>query len=153
MNLICNDEPLVMRRLGFSIWYFEEPSGGVDQLLPRLPCLHHFHLHCIIPWLEKNRLCPVCRYPMPTNQLVFSILRGTAICLLKPFHFPALLLVTLTGGDHYKLLLQQCTLKLIVCKLKNEGFSSVLLLNFSLFDFLTQLHQGAFITSTRWHCV
>ncbi|KAK9923140.1 hypothetical protein M0R45_031573 [Rubus argutus] len=46
---------------------FEEPSGGVDQLLPRLPCLHHFHLHCIIPWLEKNHLCPVCRYPMPTN--------------------------------------------------------------------------------------
>ncbi|PRQ54144.1 putative aminoacyltransferase, E1 ubiquitin-activating enzyme [Rosa chinensis] len=46
---------------------FEEPGVGVDQLLPRLPCSHYFHLHRIIPWLEKNNLCPVSRYPMPTD--------------------------------------------------------------------------------------
>ena len=33
----------------------------------KLPCLHHFHASCIIPWLSKvpaahqNNSCPVCR--------------------------------------------------------------------------------------------
>ncbi|KAL6194820.1 hypothetical protein ACLB2K_035895 [Fragaria x ananassa] len=34
----------------------------------RLPCTHHFHVHCIVQCLEINHLCPLCRYPMPTEE-------------------------------------------------------------------------------------
>ncbi|KAM5581748.1 hypothetical protein ABKV19_010800 [Rosa sericea] len=39
----------------------EEPITG-------LPCRHHYHVHCIVQWLEFNHLCPICRYPMPTDD-------------------------------------------------------------------------------------
>ncbi|PRQ40845.1 putative transcription factor C2H2 family [Rosa chinensis] len=34
----------------------------------RLPCRHHFHVHCIVQCLEINHTCPLCRYPMPTEE-------------------------------------------------------------------------------------
>ncbi|KAK9925275.1 hypothetical protein M0R45_033604 [Rubus argutus] len=40
-------------------------QGGVDQLITPLPCAHHYHLDCIIPWLKTSHMCPMCRYPMP----------------------------------------------------------------------------------------
>lgn len=43
----------------------------VDEQQPsitRLPCGHHYHLHCIVQCLEINHLCPLCRYPMPTGD-------------------------------------------------------------------------------------
>ncbi|KAL6211078.1 hypothetical protein ACLB2K_016306 [Fragaria x ananassa] len=33
-----------------------------------LPCTHQFHVHCIVQCLENNHLCPLCRYPMPTEE-------------------------------------------------------------------------------------
>lgn len=46
-------------------------AGGVVEQQPsitRLPCGHHYHLHCIVQCLEINHLCPLCRYPMPTED-------------------------------------------------------------------------------------
>lgn len=34
----------------------------------RFPCLHIFHGHCILSWLENHHnYCPLCRYPVPVS--------------------------------------------------------------------------------------
>lgn len=30
----------------------------------RLPCLHFYHERCILRWLEKSNLCPLCRFEL-----------------------------------------------------------------------------------------
>ncbi|KAL5711462.1 RING-type E3 ubiquitin transferase [Ranunculus cassubicifolius] len=40
------------------------PKDGIT----RLPCSHHYHLHCILQWLRKSHVCPMCRYPLPTDE-------------------------------------------------------------------------------------
>lgn len=34
----------------------------------QLPCLHYFHEHCAIPWLESKNTCPNCRYQLPLES-------------------------------------------------------------------------------------
>ena len=29
-----------------------------------LPCQHHFHIECIMPWFKTNHICPNCRYDL-----------------------------------------------------------------------------------------
>ncbi|KAL4603836.1 hypothetical protein ACB092_10G152300 [Castanea dentata] len=39
-------------------------SMGLEAM--RMPCLHVYHQGCIVEWLRKCSLCPLCRYEMPT---------------------------------------------------------------------------------------
>ncbi|PRQ54534.1 putative transcription factor C2H2 family [Rosa chinensis] len=39
-----------------------------QEPITRLPCRHHFHVHCIVQCLEISHMCPLCRYPMPTEE-------------------------------------------------------------------------------------
>ncbi|GKA95068.1 E3 ubiquitin protein ligase RING1-like protein [Tanacetum coccineum] len=37
----------------------------INDLVKKLPCKHIYHVECIVPWLECNSSCPVCRFEMP----------------------------------------------------------------------------------------
>lgn len=41
---------------------------GVEERATRLPCNHHYHGECIVPWLNMRNTCPVCRFELPTDD-------------------------------------------------------------------------------------
>lgn len=44
-------------------------DGDGDQTLVLLPCKHAGHEHCIVPWLQRNGTCPICRVALePRGQ-------------------------------------------------------------------------------------
>lgn len=40
-------------------------SFPVKGKAKQLPCGHLFHYDCLMPWLEQNHTCPVCRHDLP----------------------------------------------------------------------------------------
>lgn len=39
-----------------------------DDKCMDLPCLHHFHEECLMPWLNQHDSCPICRYELKTDD-------------------------------------------------------------------------------------
>ncbi|XBH84312.1 hypothetical protein VPH35_072529 [Triticum aestivum] len=44
----------------------EDLEGGDDDKLRAMPCSHCFHQRCIFRWLSVSRVCPCCRFPLPS---------------------------------------------------------------------------------------
>ncbi|XP_050226041.1 uncharacterized protein LOC126675443 [Mercurialis annua] len=44
----------------------EEMEMGMEAI--RMPCSHFYHQDCILQWLHKSHLCPLCRYKMPVEE-------------------------------------------------------------------------------------
>jgi len=39
------------------------------QIVKTLPCIHHFHVKCIDPWLAQKDTCPECRHNVGCNEV------------------------------------------------------------------------------------
>nr|XP_011458237.1 PREDICTED: RING-H2 finger protein ATL7-like [Fragaria vesca subsp. vesca] len=73
-----NLEEAVIRETPSCAICLDDFAESVEQLLTCLPCKHHYHVNCIVPWLERNHMCPLCRYPMPTVEAGEPITEATA---------------------------------------------------------------------------
>ncbi|WOH09019.1 hypothetical protein DCAR_0728471 [Daucus carota subsp. sativus] len=45
---------------------------NVGDFLKELPCMHNYHVDCIQSWLATRNTCPVCRFELPTSDLVLG---------------------------------------------------------------------------------
>ncbi|KAK3139304.1 hypothetical protein QOZ80_5AG0381080 [Eleusine coracana subsp. coracana] len=40
----------------------------ISSKLRAMPCSHCFHEQCLFTWLRHNHVCPLCRFPLPTEK-------------------------------------------------------------------------------------
>ncbi|RLM69465.1 hypothetical protein C2845_PM17G01510 [Panicum miliaceum] len=53
---------------GEAIVGLPENFEGSNSKLRMMPCSHSFHEQCIFNWLRVSHICPLCRFPLPTEQ-------------------------------------------------------------------------------------
>ncbi|PRQ17122.1 putative transcription factor C2H2 family [Rosa chinensis] len=59
-----------------SLEHFEGVKEGIDRdqlIIISLSCSHLYHEDCIVQWLAKSQLCPICRYSMPVVKQMMPI--------------------------------------------------------------------------------
>ncbi|VVA95266.1 unnamed protein product [Arabis nemorensis] len=74
MNRVYEIEAVFIERYGIDSNRSTEMSNGCVICMEdytkgvfvanKLPCEHDFHANCILEWLQFNRRCPLCRFPV-----------------------------------------------------------------------------------------
>jgi len=41
----------------------------VGAIAISLPCDHHYHQNCLLPWIAEHNTCPVCRHELPAREM------------------------------------------------------------------------------------
>lgn len=60
----------------------EEMTVGSDATC--MPCSHLYHRGCIVKWLQKSRVCPMCRFSLPADLSGHGSGRQTRSFILLP---------------------------------------------------------------------
>ena len=73
-------------------WQIHNHAHLSPSLLYTLGCGHQFHRHCVLPWLQYKRTCPVCKAPaeMIDPPSCDSLLLGTSFQAPFSPHTPPL---------------------------------------------------------------
>jgi hypothetical protein len=45
--------------------FHDDYDDDSDVKVSTMPCGHIFHYNCILQWLQKGHVCPLCRHAMP----------------------------------------------------------------------------------------
>ncbi|KAF5181652.1 E3 ubiquitin-protein ligase ring1-like [Thalictrum thalictroides] len=40
----------------------------VGEEIKKMPCYHIYHTNCLLTWLEKSHVCPICRFKLPIDE-------------------------------------------------------------------------------------
>lgn len=69
---IVDDLPLVVVDDGNALCAICKDEIEFGGQAKQLPCSHHYHGACIVPWLGIRNTCPVCRYELPTDDPAYE---------------------------------------------------------------------------------
>ncbi len=66
-----------------------------EKIAQPLPCCHTFHCNCMNQWLQQNRSCPLCRYPIRLqDQARWFSLFTTALLVSHDMYIDRFILTT-----------------------------------------------------------
>jgi E3 ubiquitin-protein ligase RNF115/126 len=49
----------------------------IDEKTIKMPCNHVFHEDCLMPWLKQHNSCPVCRFELKTDDVMYENRKNT----------------------------------------------------------------------------
>lgn len=69
---IVDDLPLVVVDDGNALCAICKDEIEFGGQAKQLPCSHHYHGDCIVPWLGIRNTCLVCRSELPTDDPAYE---------------------------------------------------------------------------------
>ncbi|KAL6136266.1 hypothetical protein ACLB2K_061565 [Fragaria x ananassa] len=86
LEQVTLDDTVITHTPGCPICMVDFAGTASVKPITALPCAHHYHVHCVVQWMEKSHLCPLCRYAMPVEDDDHSNGAGANPTLLDVSH-------------------------------------------------------------------